>query len=49
MLFKQGDLNRNELIKIDLNKTKRINQIKLTSLIQPKNRELRKPITTRHK
>jgi hypothetical protein len=49
VLFKQGDLNMNELIRIDLNKTKRINQIKLASPIQPKNMELKKPITTRHK
>jgi len=33
------------LIRIDLNKTKRINQIKLASLIQQQNRELKKPIT----
>jgi hypothetical protein len=49
VLFKQGGLNRNELVRIDLNKTKRINEIKLASFIQPENRELKKLIPTLHK
>jgi hypothetical protein len=49
VLFKQGDLNMNELIRINENQTKKINQIKLTSFIQPKNKELKKTITTIHK
>jgi hypothetical protein len=47
VLFKKGDLNRNEWIRIYLNKTKIINQINLASLIQPKTKKLKK--TNYHK